>query len=79
MKQNDLFLRLIDSGSKSLDVALRYALQKEMIKEQLLSDAEINRIAELVLRRIHITVDASQVVNEIDAIKKAIDNLGKRG
>jgi len=60
-----------------LDTALRYAFQKEMMKQQLLSDEEIDRIAERVLRRISITVDASQIVNEIDAIKRAIDNLRK--
>ena len=59
-----------------MDAALRYAFQKEMMK-QLLSDEEIDRIAERVLRRISITVDASKIVNEIDAIKHAIDNLGK--
>lgn len=57
-----------------MDAALRYAFQKEMMK-QLLSDEEIDRIAERVLRRISITVDAAQIVNEIDAIKRAIDNL----
>lgn len=76
MYQKDLFLRLIDTGNKTLDAALRYAFQKEMMK-QLLSDEEIDRIAERVLRRISITVDASKIVNEIDAIKHAIDNLGK--
>lgn len=60
-----------------MDTALRYAFQKEMMKQQLLSDEEIDRIAERVLRRISITVDASQIVNEIDAIKRAIDNLRK--
>lgn len=72
-----MFLRLIDTGNKALDAALRYAFQKEMMKQQLLSDEEIDRIAERVLRRISITVDASQIVNEIDAIKRAIDNLRK--
>lgn len=74
MHQKSIFLRLIDTGNKTLDAALRYAFQKEMMK-QLLSDEEIDRIAERVLRRISITVDAAQIVNEIDAIKRAIDNL----
>lgn len=74
MYQKSIFLRLIDTGNKTLDAALRYAFQKEMMK-QLLSDEEIDRIAERVLRRISITVDAAQIVNEIDAIKRAIDNL----
>lgn len=77
MNQKNSFLRLIDTGNKALDTALRYAFQKEMMKQQLLSDEEIDRIAERVLRRISITVDASQIVNEIDAIKRAIDNLRK--
>ena len=74
MYQKSIFLRLIDTGNKTLDAALRYAFQKAMMK-QLLSDEEIDRIAERVLRRISITVDTAQIVNEIDAIKRAIDNL----
>lgn len=76
MKQNDIFLRLIDTGSKTMDAALRYAIQKEMRMHQLLSNEELDRIAEKVVQRISITMDASEIVNEIDAIRRAIDSLG---
>lgn len=76
MKQNDIFLQLIDTGSKAMDAALRYAIQKEMRMQQLLSNEELDRIAEKVVQRISITMDASEIVNEIDAIRRAINNLG---
>lgn len=60
-----------------MDAALRYAFQKEMRMQQLLSDEELDRIAEKVVQRISITMDASELVNEIDAIKRAINSLGK--
>ena len=46
MKKQDLFLRLIDTGNKSLDAALRYAFQKEMMKELIMSKAELDYIVE---------------------------------
>ena len=79
MKQKDIFLQLVDTGNKAFDAALRYALQKEMRVQQLLSDEEIDRIAERVLQRISITVDASEIVNEIKTIKHAIESLGDMG
>lgn len=72
-----MFLQLINTGNKALDAALRYAFQKEMRMQQLLSDEELDRIAEKVVQRISITMDASEIVNEIDAIKRAINSLGK--
>ena len=59
-----------------MDAALRYAIQKEMRMQQLLSNEELDRIAEKVVQRISITMDASEIVNEIDAIRRAIDSLG---
>ena len=51
---------------------LRYSFQKELMKARLLDDAEIDRIAERVLRRIHIRVEA-------DAISQLRDMLNSLG
>ena len=79
MRQLSMFERYLDAMTRTGDITLRWLYQKEMMKELIMSKAELDYIVEQVLRRIHITVDASQVVNEIEAIKKAIDSLGKRG
>ena len=51
---------------------LRYVLQKEMMKANHLSEAEIDRIAERVMERIHIRVEA-------DAISQLRDMLNSLG
>ena len=52
-----------------------------MMKEALLSKSEHDRlvqdIADEVLSRISMTVDATEIVEEIDEIQRRIDNLGK--
>ena len=65
-------LRLIDTGNKTLDAALRYAFQKEMMKEKRLSEAEIDRVADRVLSRIRIRL-------EDEAISKLRDMLNSIG
>ena len=57
---------------KTGDIMLRYAYQKEMMKSRLLDDAEIDRIAERVMRRISIRVEA-------DAISQLRDMLNSLG
>ena len=79
MKQQDIFLQLIDTGSKAFDAAFRYAFQKEMRMQQLLTNEELDRLAEKVIQRISITMDASDIVNEIETIKQAIESLGGTG
>jgi|GEM_PF-6205562 len=56
---------------------LAWQFQKNMIKEQLLREAELDRIADRVISRLSITVDASQIVQEIEDIHNAIERLGK--
>lgn len=47
-----------------------------MLLDGLLSDAEIDRIADRVIERINITVDASDILEQISMIQDAIDKLG---
>lgn len=62
---------------KTGDYVLAWQYQKEMMKANLLSDDDIDRIADRVLSRLSITVDASDVLAKIEALRKAIDDLGR--
>ena len=47
---------------------LRYVFQKEMMKANHLSEAEIDRIAERVLQRISIRIEAEAIVQLRDML-----------
>ena len=49
------------------------------MKEQLLSEAEIDRIADRVLERFKVKVDVTEAVMEIEQLKRAIEQLGNGG
>ena len=48
-----------------------------MMKNKLLSDKEIDVIADRVIQRINITADVSEIIAAIDDLNDRIDNLGK--
>lgn len=58
---------------KTGDIMLRYAYQKEMMKSRLLDDAEIDRIAERVMRRISIRIEAEA----ISQLRDMLNSLGQ--
>lgn len=47
------------------------------MKAGLLNDAELDRIADRVISRMSITLDASDVISAIDDIQRRIDRLGQ--
>ena len=47
-----------------------------MMKQNLLSDREIDVIADRVIQRLNISVDASDIINAIDDLNNRIKNLG---
>lgn len=71
MKEKSMFERYLLAMQNTGDIMLRWQYQKDMIKAQLLDDAEIDRIAERVLSRIHIRLedealkDLRDLLNEI--------------
>ena len=71
-----VFERWLEAMTKSTDIALQYQFQKDMIKQNLLSDREIDVIADKVIQRLNISVDASDIVNAIDDLNNRIKNLG---
>ena len=77
--QKSMFERYLDALEKSADITLQWYFQKQYIKEQLLSEAEIDRIVDRVLERFKVKVDVTEAVLEIDKLKRAIDQLGNGG
>lgn len=74
-----MFERYIDALEKSSDITLQWYFQKQYLKEQLLSEADIDRIADRVLERFKVKVDVTDAVLEIEKLKRAIDQLGNGG
>jgi len=48
-----------------------------MMKNKLLSDKEIDEIADRVIQRLNIKVDASEIIAAIDDLNDRLNNLGK--
>lgn len=71
-----MFERWLEATSKTADYMLQYQFQKEMMKQNLLSDREIDVIADKVIQRLNISVDASDIINAIDDLNNRIKNLG---
>lgn len=73
--------RFLDSMAKTADVALRLQFQRDMIKQNLLDQQEwetlADDVANRVLSRISATVDATEVFQQIDEVKHALDELYK--
>ena len=56
---------------------LRYQYQKDMLKNTLLSDAELDRIADKVLARIALKANIEQAIANIEELQRAIKKLGE--
>ena len=75
--EKSMFERWIEATTKTGDIMLQYQFQKDMIKDTLLSDKEIDEIADRVIQRLNIKVDASEIIASIDEINKRLNDLGK--
>ena len=75
--EKSMFERWIEATTKTGDIMLQYQFQKDMIKNKLLSDKEIDEIADRVIQRLNIKVDASELIAAIDEINKRLNDLGK--
>ena len=72
------FERFLEASERTADIMLRYAYQKKMIMDDLLSKEQIDRIVDQVIQRMHITVDASKVIDAIQEIKAKLNELGDK-
>lgn len=75
--EKSMFERWLEATTKTGDIMLQYQFQKDMIKDKLLSDREIDAIADRVIQRLNIKVDASEIIAAIDEINKRLNDLGK--
>lgn len=75
--EKSMFERWLEATTKTGDIMLQYQFQKDMIKNKLLSDKEIDAIADRVIQRLNIKVDASELIAAIDEINKRLNDLGK--
>lgn len=75
--EKSMFERWLEATTKTGDIMLQYQYQKDMMKNKLLSDKEIDEIADRVIQRLNIKVDASEIIAAIDEINKRLNDLGK--
>lgn len=75
--EKSMFERWLEAATKTGDIMLQYQFQKDMIKDKLLSDREIDTIADRVIQRLNIKIDASEIIAAIDEINKRLNDLGK--
>ena len=76
-KQPTMLERMLQATEKTGDIMLRYQYQKDMIKSGILSEFELDRIADKVISRIAITTDIIQAIEDIKELQNIINNLGK--
>jgi hypothetical protein len=68
-----MFERYIEAMQKTGDYMLAWQFQKDQMKARLLDDAEIDRIAERVLQRISIRIEAEA----ISQLRDLLNSLGQ--
>ena len=71
--QKSMFERYIEAMQKTGDYMLAWQFQKEQMKARLLDDTEIDRIAERVLQRISIRIEAEA----IEQLRDLLNSLGQ--
>lgn len=71
--QKSMFERYIEAMQKTGDYMLAWQFQKEQMKARLLDDAEIDRIAERVLQRVSIRIEAEA----IEQLRDLLNSLGQ--
>ena len=67
----------VEAMKNTADYMLRWQFQKAQMKASILNDRELDRIADRVISRMSITMDASDVIAAIDDIQQRLDRLGQ--
>ena len=73
--EKSMFERWIEATTKTGDIMLQYQYQKDMMKNKLLSDKEIDEIADRVIQRLNITADVSEFIAAIDDLNNRLNEL----
>lgn len=69
--------RYLKTMESTADQMLRWHFQKKAFYEDLMNDKQIDRIADRVLSRMSVSVDASDVIAAIDDIQQRLNRLGQ--
>lgn len=81
MKQKSVLERALDALQNAGQATLRWQYQKDMMKMQFFSKEEyeriINDVADKVISRMRVTVDASEIIEAIEEIERRLKDLGK--
>ena len=75
MRQKSTLERFLEAAEKTTDITLRWYYQKQDIMKSLLTDKELDIIADKVLSRISITIDADEVIQKIKELNEELDKL----
>ena len=79
MNNKTWFERYLEAMEKTGDYMLHWQFQKEQMKASLLGNAELDRIADRVISRMSLTVDAAEVIAAIEEIQRRLDGLAQYG
>ena len=77
MKQKSWFDRYLEAVEKSGDITLRWWYQKQMLKEELLSKREHDRLVHDTANEVLSRIDATEIIEAIDEIQRRLDDLGE--
>lgn len=79
MKQKSLMERMLQAAQNTGDATLNWYYQKQMMMDSLLERREreqlVNDVAHEVLSRLSATVDVSEIINEIDELRRALEKF----
>lgn len=79
MKQKSLMERMLQAAQNTGDATLNWYYQKQMMMDSLLEKREreqlVNDVAHEVLSRLSATVDVSEIINEIDELRRALEKF----
>ena len=81
MAKKDVFERFLEAAANTGDIMLRLHYQHRMMYQKYKQQMDLERIkkeiADDVLARISVTVDAAEVVKQIDDVRHALEKLKK--
>ena len=71
--------RMLQAAQNTGDATLNWYYQKQMMMDSLLEKREreqlVNDVAHEVLSRLSATVDVSEIINEIDELRRALEKF----
>ena len=76
-KQKSVFERMIEATEKTGDIMLRYAFQKDMFKQSLLKQQEIEKLKKEITADVLSQISVRLEKTALEELKAMINSLGK--